>query len=162
MTVKEKGRAAEGAGVEKRSEFVTLMMEDQLFGIPVLQVQDVIRDVRVTRVPLSPPEIAGNLNLRGRIVVAIDMRRRLSMKPRAADAKFMNVVVESKGELYSLIVDRVGEVLSLADSRFERNPPTLARHLRDISKGIFQLDERLLVILDVSALLAVLEKSEAA
>ncbi len=148
--------------VEKHSDFVTLMIENQLFGIPVLQVQDVLRDVRVTRVPLSPPEIAGNLNLRGRIVTAIDMRRRLSMTPRGADEKFMNVVVEQKNELYSLIVDRVGEVLSLPDANFERNPPTLDRNLREVSRGIYQLDNRLLVILDIPALLAVFEKTEAA
>jgi len=147
---------------EKHSDFVTLMIENQLFGIPVLQVQDVLRDVRVTRVPLAPAEIAGNLNLRGRIVTAIDMRGRLGMKPREASEKYMNVVVEQKGELFSLIVDRVGEVLSLPDSNFERNPPTLDRHLRDVSKGIYQLDNRLLVILDIAALLAVFEKAEAA
>lgn len=146
---------------EKKSDFVTLTIEGQMFGIPVLQVQDVLASVRITRVPLAPPEIAGNLNLRGRIVVAIDMRRRLGMGNRDPKAKFMNIVVEQKAELYSLIVDAVGEVLSLPDSNFEANPPTMAKHLRDVSKGIFQLDNRLLVILDITALLQSVQKEAA-
>lgn len=147
--------------VEKKSDFVTLSVDGQMFGIPVLQVQDVLNTVRITRVPLAPREVAGNLNLRGRIVTAIDMRACLNMTPRASSAKSMNIVVEYKTELYSLVVDSVGEVLSLADNAFEQNPPTLARHLRDVSRGIFQLNDQLLIILDITTLLQGLQKEAA-
>jgi purine-binding chemotaxis protein CheW len=147
--------------IEKKSDFVTLSVDGQMFGIPVLQVQDVLNAVKITRVPLAPREIAGNLNLRGRIVTAIDVRQCLGMTPCVSTAKAMNIVVEQKSELYSLVVDRVGEVLSLADSAFEPNPPTLARHLRDVSRGIFQLNEKLLIILDITALLQSVHKEAA-
>lgn len=144
-----------------QSDFVTLMLDGQYFGIPVLQVQDILSSVQITRVPLAPPEIIGNLNLRGRIVTAIDMRKRLGLGPNQSGVSPMNIVVEHKNELYSLIVDSVGEVLSLPNDDFEKNPPTLEKHLREISKGIYQLDNQLLIIVDVATLLN-LNQQEAA
>ena len=133
-------------------EFVTFSIADQLFGIPVLAVQDVLNAHQITRIPLSPPEIAGSLNLRGRIVTAIDVRCRLRLPSRFAE-KCMSVVVEHEGELYSLLLDGVGEVLSLNFNEFERNPPTLSDHFREYSQGIFRLEDKLLVVLDVQRLL---------
>ena len=135
------------------SDFVTMTIADQLFGIPVLQVRDVLGPQRITRVPLAPAEVAGSLNLRGRIVTAIDVRRRLSLPIRPAEMREMSVVVDHGGELYSLIVDSVGEVLSLSGSAFEPNPATLDPQWRDVASGIYRLDGALLVILDVSRVL---------
>ncbi len=142
-------------------EFVSMTVADQLFGIPVLTVQDVLGEQRITRVPLSPPEVAGTLNLRGRIVTAIDMRRRLRLPPRAPSQSAMNVVVDRGGELYSLIVDAVGEVLSLAPELFERNPPTLDPGWREVSTGVYRLQHELMVVLDVERLLDI-RRAEAA
>lgn len=139
-------------GYGDTEEFVTFVIDDQLFGIPVLSVQDVLNAHRITRIPLAPPEIAGSLNLRGRIVTAIDVRCRLKLPSRHA-GECMSVVVEHDGELYSLLVDNVGEVLALNASGFERNPPTLAADLREYSQGIYRLDEKLLVVLSVNCLL---------
>src|SRR5579859_3628096 len=114
-----------GSSDEQR-QYVSIVIEGQLFGIPVLIVHDVLGPQRITRIPLAPPEVAGSLNLRGRIVTAIDVRLRLRLpKKKAEIGEGMSVVVDMKGELYSLRVDQVGEVLSLAAARFERNPPTL-------------------------------------
>jgi purine-binding chemotaxis protein CheW len=135
------------------SDYVTLKLDGQLFGIPVLQVQDILSSVVITHVPLAPPEIAGSLNLRGRVVTAISLRSRLGIEKSADIKKPMNIVVEHKNELYSLIVDSVGEVLNLEDDDFAPNPPTMAKHLREISRGIFQLDQELLIIMDVPTLL---------
>ena len=135
------------------AEFVTMTIADQLFGIPVLQVRDVLGPQRITRVPLAPAEVAGSLNLRGRIVTAIDVRRRLSLPARPAGMREMSVVVDHGGELYSLIVDSVGEVLSLSGATFEPNPATLDAHWRDVATGIYRLDGALLVVLDVTRLL---------
>jgi purine-binding chemotaxis protein CheW len=134
-------------------EFLTMYIDGQLFGIPVLRVQDVLNEQKVTRVPLAPPEIAGSLNLRGRIVTAINLRRRLGLAQPAAGTKTMSVVVEHHNELYSLIVDNVGEVLSLPDDDFEKTPPTLDDVWRELSVGIYRLKDRLLIILDVSGML---------
>ncbi len=134
-------------------DFLTITIADQTFGIPVLQVQDVLREQAVTRIPLAAPEVAGSLNLRGRIVTAIDVRRRLGLPDRNDDISSMSVVVEHKNELFSLIIDHVGDVLSLEDADFEKNPGTLEQAWRDISSGIYQLESNLLVVMDVSALL---------
>ncbi len=148
-----KDKAMETGLTEGTREYVTMTVMDQLFGIPVLTVQDVLGPQRITRIPLSPPEIAGALNLRGRIVTAIDVRRRLALPPRAADTSSMSVVVDHKGELYSLIVDAVGEVMGLPADAYERNPATLDPRWREVSGGIYRLKGKLLVVLEVPRLL---------
>src|ERR1700742_561581 len=132
---------------------VTLTVADQLCGVPGLAVRDILGEQPITRIPLSPPDIAGSLNLRGRIVTAIDLRRRLNLAPPEPGQKRMSVVAEQGGELYALLVDQVSEVMSLDTTLFERNPPTLERNWATFSRGIFRLDGRLLVILDVARLL---------
>jgi len=141
------------ANQSRSDDFVTATIADQMFGIPVLQVQDVLGSQRITRIPLAPPEVAGSLNLRGRIVTAIDVRRRLGLPKRPADKPGMSIVVDHKGELYSLMVDYVGEVMSLSSDDFERHPATMDARWRDVSTGIYRLKANLLVVLDVSRLL---------
>ena len=133
--------------------FVTLTVAGQLCGIPVLGVRDIQAEQPITRIPLAPPDIAGSLNLRGRIVTAIDLRGRLGLPAAEPATKRMSVVAEQGGELYALLVDSVSEVMSLDATLFERNPPTLERNWAMFSSGIFRLDGRLLVILDVARLL---------
>jgi purine-binding chemotaxis protein CheW len=133
---------------------VTLTVADQICGVPVLAVRDILSEQPITRIPLAPPEIAGSLNLRGRIVTAIDLRRRLGLPPAPPGQKRMSVVADQGGELYALLVDQVSEVMSLKASTFERNPPTLERHWATFSTGIYRLQGRLLVVLDVAKLLA--------
>lgn len=137
-------------------DYVTMYIAGQLFGIPVLQVQDIMSDMALTKVPLAPPEVAGALNLRGRIVTAIDMRCKLGLPKKEALGKPpMHIVVEQQGELYSLLVDKVGDVTSMPDAQFEPNPSTLDTQLREVSKGIYQLTDALLVILDIALLLKI-------
>lgn len=140
-------------GEPDTAQFVSITIDGQMFGIPVLMVHDVLGPQRITRIPRAPPEIAGSLNLRGRIVTAVHVRRRLDLEPLAAGQATMSVVVEHHGDLYSLIVDEVGEVLTLDLHRFEPHPPTMPPRVREISAGIYQLKEALLVVLDVSNLL---------
>lgn len=142
-------------------EFVTVMIGDQWFGIPVLTVQDVLGPQHIAPIPLAPPEVAGSLNLRGRIVTALDPRVRLGLPKRDDEKSGMSVVVEHEGELYSLLIDTVGDVLNLPADRFERNPTTLDTRWREISAGIYRLDERLLIVMDVARLLG-FGKAEAA
>jgi len=149
----KRSRADEVRTLGGHQDFVTMTIADQLFGIPVLQVQDVLGHQRITRIPLAPPEVAGSLNLRGRIVTAIDVRLRLGLPPRAKDKPVMSIVVDLRGELYSLMVDNVGEVLSLSTDDFERNPATLDPRWREVSTGIYRLNNTLMVVLEVSRLL---------
>lgn len=141
-------------GAEAATTFVTLTVAGQLCGVPVLGVRDVLSAQAITRIPLAPPEIAGSLNLRGRIVTAIDLRRRLALPPAAPDQARMSVVAEQGGELYALLVDQVSEVLSLPDRAREQNPPTLPPAWAAYSAGIYRLQGQLLVVLDVARLLA--------
>jgi purine-binding chemotaxis protein CheW len=134
--------------------FVTLTLADQLCGMPVLAVRDILAEQAITRIPLAPPEIAGSLNLRGRIVTAIDLRRRLNLPAAPAGLARMSVVAEQGGELYALLVDQVSEVLRLPAAACEANPPTLAPDWAAYSAGIYRLQGRLLVVLDVAQLLA--------
>ena len=148
----EKRDEGEAAGGER--VFVTLTLADQLCGIPVLMVRDVLSAQNITRIPLAPAEIAGSLNLRGRIVTAIDLRRRLGLPPVSGGAARMAVVTEQSGELYAFLVDQVSEVLSLSARDFERNPPTLPPVWASHSRGIYRLSGRLMVVLDVARILA--------
>ena len=142
-------------------DFVTMTIHNQLFGIPVLTVQDVLGPQKITRIPLASPEVAGALNLRGRIVTAIDVRKRLGLPAAAEGAVSMSVVVDFHGELYSLIIDSVGEVLSLPAKNFERNPATLDAAWREISSGVYRLKDQLLVVLDVARLLTFKQREAA-
>lgn len=134
---------------------VSIQIGGQTFGVPVLEVQDVITRTAINRVPLAPPEIAGSLNLRGRIVTAIDMRRRLGLPPRADDPDGgVSVIVEqASGELYALMVDDVGEVLWLPPSAFEPPPPTLSPAWRDLCDGLYRLENSLMLVLGTEAVL---------
>jgi purine-binding chemotaxis protein CheW len=140
-------------GGETMTEYVTVVLGGQLFGLPISRVQDVFMPERVTRVPLAQPEIAGVLNLRGRIVTAIDMRCRLGLSRRDETRPPMAVGIECKGESYGLLIDSVGEVLKLDDNTREPNPVNLDTGLAQISAGVHRLDKQLLVILDVDRVL---------
>jgi len=134
-------------------EYVTAMIGGQLFGLPISRVQDAFVPDRLTRVPLAPPEIAGVLNLRGRIVTTIDMRRRLGLPPRDDNKPSMAIGIELKGESYGLLIDTVGEVMKLGEETLEPNPVNLDPRLARVSGGVHRLDGQLMVILDVDYVL---------
>ena len=142
------------------TEFVTFTVAGQIFGLPIARVQDVFKPTRITRVPLAGAEIAGVLNLRGRIVTAIDMRHRLGVKSREDRGPPMAIGIESKGESFGLLVDAVGEVLKLPDDDCEANPINLDCKLSELSAGVFRLEGQLLVVLDIERVLDL--RSEAA
>jgi purine-binding chemotaxis protein CheW len=140
-------------GEERLSEYVTATIGDHLFGLPISRVQDVFVPERLTRVPLAPPEIAGILNLRGRIVTAIDMRARLDFAPRTPDQAVMAIGIEINNESYGLLVDAVGEVMKLSTGACEPNPANLDSRLARVASGVHRLDGQLLVVLDVDRLM---------
>jgi purine-binding chemotaxis protein CheW len=134
---------------ESAAEYVTVILGGQLFGLPILRVHDVFMLERVTRVPLAPGEVAGVLNLRGRIVTAIDLRGRLGL-PAPGDQRPPTAIgIECHGEHYALLVDAVGEVITLVAAAREPNPVNLDPAVARISAGIHRLERQLLVVLDV-------------
>lgn len=144
-------------------QYVTVVIGGQLFGLPISQVHDVFVPERVTRVPLAAPQVAGVLNLRGRIVTAIDMRKLLHLPDRDEGSQVMAVGIEQKGESYGLVIDSVGEVLRLSSSSQEPNPSNLDKRWAEISGGVHRLDGKLMIILDVARLFsAMVEQPKAA
>jgi purine-binding chemotaxis protein CheW len=138
---------------DDRTEYVTVMIGNQLFGLPISRVQDVFVPERLTRVPLAPPEVAGVLNLRGRIVTAIDLRSRLDLGERPVGQMVMAIGIEMRGESYGLLVDSVGEVMKLSNSACEAKPANLEPGLGRVAAGVFRLEGQLLVVLDVDRVL---------
>jgi purine-binding chemotaxis protein CheW len=135
------------------TEYVTVTIGDHMFGLPIFRVQDVFVPDRLTRVPLAPPEVAGILNLRGRVVTAIDMRSRLDFGEREAGKPVMAIGIEFKGESYGLLVDAVGEVMQLHNSACEAKPTNLDPRLSRVAAGIYRLEGQLMVVLDVDRVL---------
>jgi len=107
----------------------------------------------LSKIPLAPPEVAGLLNLRGRIVTAIDLRRRLGLPPRSDGSTPIAIGMEERGELYGLIVDRVGDVLRLKRSTYEANPVNLDGRWTQVCAGVHRLEHQLMVVLDVEKVL---------
>jgi purine-binding chemotaxis protein CheW len=137
------------------TEYVTAMIGGQLFGLPISRVQDVFIPERMTRVPLASSCVAGVLNLRGRIVTAIDMRSRLGLPKNEAGRLPMAIGVDLRGESYGLLIDSVGEVLKLADDSREVNPVNLDSRMAKMASGIHRLDGQLMVVLDVDRVLEI-------
>jgi purine-binding chemotaxis protein CheW len=147
---------------EQSTEYVTVTIGEQLFGLPIARVQDVFVPEKLTRVPLAPPEVAGVLNLRGRIVTAIDMRRKLGLAPRAADKPVMAVGIDTRGESYGLLVDAVGEVLKFPASAREAKPANLDDRWARVATDVIRMDGQLLVVLDVDRVLDIRRTAVAA
>jgi purine-binding chemotaxis protein CheW len=150
LTVASSARDALTPYAETQHEFVTMRLDGQMFGVSVMAVQDVLRNLTVSPIPLAPRVVSGALNIRGRIVTAINMRARLTMPAFETPEKTMYVVVEYQNELYALLVDAVGDVLTLPMQQFEKTPANLDQSWRSLSAGVFKLSGELLVILDVA------------
>ena len=198
--VKAGSTDVDAVGRENLEEFVTFNIAGQLFGIPVLIVQDILVPENIASIPLAPPEVRGSINLRGRIVTVVDVRVRLGLERReirtesvieeqppalelieggdaqdetpdasAGEAEqahdvvesvkrkkrehMMGVTVEQQNELYTLLVDSVGDVISLSKNSYEGNPSTLDPIWREFASGVYRLDSQLMVVLDVERLL---------
>jgi purine-binding chemotaxis protein CheW len=141
------------------AEYVTVLIGGQLFGLPISRVQDVFMPERLTRVPLSQVEIAGVLNLRGRIVTVIDMRARLGLSRSDDDTPPMAVGVDLRGESYGLLIDQIGEVLRLLEDSREENPVNLDPRMAKFAGGVHRLDGQLMVVLDVDRVLEIMPKA---
>jgi purine-binding chemotaxis protein CheW len=130
-------------------QFCTLHLAGHLFGVPVMRVQEVISYQSMTRVPLAHPVIDGLINLRGQIVTAIDLRKRLEFPPREADQLSMNVVVQTPGGVVSLLVDAIGDVVEVEEAIYEAPPETLTGVAKELILGVYKFEDRLLLELDI-------------
>lgn len=132
----------------KTQQFCTFFVKDQFFGVPVEKVQEVIRYQEMTRVPLVPAVVRGLINLRGQIVMAVDLRRRFGMGAQPESQLPMNVVVRADDGAVSFLVDEIGDVLEADEKDFEPPPETLRGQARELVLGVYKLQERLMLVLD--------------
>jgi purine-binding chemotaxis protein CheW len=133
----------------KTYQFCTFYLEKLLFGVDLQKVQEVIRYLELTEIPLAPHVISGLMNLRGQIVTGIDLRRKLELPDRSADSLPMNVVIRSTDGAVSLLVDEIGDVVEVDDESFERPPETLQGKVREVILGVHKLEKQLLHVLDI-------------
>lgn len=136
-------------------QLCTFLVDGLLFGIDVTRVQEVIRHQAMTPVPLAPPVVQGLINLRGQIVTAIDMRRRLDAPDRPADQMPMNVVVRTDDGAVSLLVDEIGDVVEVQEEQFEAAPETIRGRANELVTGVYKMVEHLLLVLDVDRAVSV-------
>jgi len=135
-------------------QYCTFVLDGRHFGIDVMRVQEVIRYQEMTRVPLAHAVVRGLINLRGQIVTALDLRRRLDLPDRPADRPPVNVVISTDDGAVSLLVDEIGDVLQVPEAAFERPPDTLRGAARELIHGAYKLDDKLLLILNTDRAVA--------
>jgi len=129
-------------------QYCTFYLDGHFFGVEVMKVQEVLRYQEMTRVPLAPEVVRGLINLRGHIVTAIEMRRRLKFAERPQGEVPMNVVVRGEDGEVSLLVDEIGDVLEVDEASFERPPETISNEARELVRGVYKLQDKLLLVLD--------------
>jgi purine-binding chemotaxis protein CheW len=130
-------------------QYSTFYVGDSLFGIDVMQVQEVLRYQQMTKVLLAPPVIRGLINLRGQIVTAVDLRRRMKLPPREDGHLPLNIVVRWEEGVISLLVDQISDVLEVDETAHEVAPRTLPPDQQQLISGLFKLDGKLLLVLNV-------------
>ena len=130
-------------------QFATFEVANQLFGVEVHTVQEVLSYNEYTPVPLAPSAVGGLFNLRGQVIAAVDLRVQLGLVRQAMKGPVMNVILRGDGEPVSLLVDRIGEVVDLDEDTFELPPETLSGPTRDLVVGTFKLADRLMLALNV-------------
>ncbi|XZE19555.1 chemotaxis protein CheW [Pirellulaceae bacterium SH449] len=142
------------------SQLCTFFLDSQMFGIDVQTVQEVIRYQQMTDIPLAPDAVCGLINLRGQIVTAIDLRKRLGLPSRPEGQLPMNVVVRSDDGAVSLLVDQIGDVQESDLENFESPPETLRGGARQLIRGAYKMQDRLLLILDTERVIDVTSISD--
>jgi purine-binding chemotaxis protein CheW len=142
-------------------QFCTFYLDDYFFGVELLKVQEVLREQQLTEVPLAPLAVRGLMNLRGQIVIAVDLRRQLDLPERAEDKPAMNVIVRTGEDAVSLLVDEIGDVIEASDETFEKPPETLRGEVRSSIRGVHKLDKQLMHVLDTERACAIGEKPAA-
>src|SRR3990172_8900847 len=150
------GGAAEQAiehQLDYANQYVSFWLDEQLLGVPVNLVQEVLNPQKIARTPRARGEIAGLLNLRGQIVTAVNLRERMKLSPLPSDRQSMNVVVRHNNESFSLLVDEVGDVININGETLQPVPHTLDAHWKYVTNGVFRLEKRLFIILNVAAVL---------
>ncbi len=136
----------------KKRQYLVMRIDQQPFGMLVDNIQDVLSPMKITPIPLSPPEVKGAMNLRGRIVTAINLRSILGISDNEEKEQYRSVILEIDGNLYSIIIDSVSEVLDISDNEIDRLPENISDRWRDVSTGVYSMENELMIFLDADKL----------
>ena len=148
------------SGTQPGTQVCTFRLGEQLCGIEVANIQEVLRSQTVTEVPLAPHDVTGLINLRGRIVTAIDLRARLGLGPLDGDVHPMNVVISQDDGEVSLLVDQIGDVVEVTDDGMEQVPHTVDENFKKYLKGVYKMESEFLLLLDAERAIAALEQEQ--
>ena len=140
---------------EASRQVATFFLDEHFFGVDVLKVQEILKVRGITPVPLAPPVISGLINLRGQIVLAIDLRARLGFPPRVSEGQITSVVVATGDAPINLLVDEIGDVIQIPSDLFEPPPDTLSEKFREVTEGVYKLKDKLLLLLNIDAVINV-------
>lgn len=140
--------ASGGTSARTAEQYCTFRVADLFFGVAVDEVQEVLRHQPMTPVPRADRAVTGLINLRGQIVTAVDLRVRLGLPDRDAGLVPMNVIVRSRGEVVSLLVDDIGDVIDTAGIDAQPAPSNMPREVQDVVRGVRPLPDAILLVLD--------------
>lgn len=143
------------------NQFCTFYLDKVMFGVELEKVQEVIRFLEITEIPLAPRVVSGLMNLRGQIVTGLDLRRRLDLADRPLGMHPMNVVIRCADGAVSLLVDEIGDVVEVTDESFERPPETLQGKVREVILGVHKLKKTLMHVLNTEKACETAETVEA-
>lgn len=146
-TREENGTVVQDRRLEKRRQYATFYLEDHFLGVEVGTVQEVFKAKPMTAVPLAPQTISGLINLRGHIIMTIDLRKRLGFQTRPPEEKPMSIVVRTSDGLVNMLVDRIGDVIYVLPELFEAPPTTLDPQISETLEGVYKLEDKLLLAL---------------
>ncbi len=135
-------------GLQQTNQFSTFIVANRLYGIDVTRVQEVVRSMIMTPIPLAPEYVRGLINLRGQVTTAIGLRQLFGLKDPAPE-EFVNVVCKVDGALISLQVDEIGDVIEVSKADFELTPQTVPQEIRRFMTGIYKISDSLLSTIDV-------------
>ena len=143
-------------------QFCTFYLDNLMFGVELQKVQEVMRHLELTEIPLAPDVVSGLMNLRGQIITAIDLRHRLELPTRPDGILPMNVVIRSADGAVSFLVDEIGDVVEVDDESFECPPETLQGKVREVILGVHKLEKHLMHVLDTDKACEIAECKESA
>jgi purine-binding chemotaxis protein CheW len=146
----------------QRHLFCTFFLDKLMFGVELQKVQEVMRHLELTEIPLAPDVVSGLMNLRGQIITAIDLRHRLELPTRPDGILPMNVVIRSADGAVSFLVDEIGDVVEVDDESFESPPETLQGKVREVILGVHKLEKHLMHVLDTDKACEIAERNEPA
>jgi purine-binding chemotaxis protein CheW len=141
-------------------QFCTFYLDKLMFGVELQKVQEVMRHLEMTEIPLAPDVVSGLMNLRGQIITAIDLRHRLELPTRPDGILPMNVVIRSADGAVSFLVDEIGDVVEVDDESFESPPETLQGKVREVILGVHKLEKHLMHVLDTDKACEIAERNE--